>query len=370
MLGALTYLRRTIPGFAKIAEPLHELLRGKQQKLAWNDDAQLAFEKLKASVTSEPCLAFPNLAEKFILFCDGSSKAIGAMLAQKQESKLRPIGYFSRMLSRSERLWSIAEIESLSIVEGLLHWQSLLRYSEVLIFSDNRAARFILTADRQPSERRAKLVANFSGASIQHIEGSVMLWQISYLAQNVKVAVLIALIVNETVRKVRISRRSKKNTEPLPADPKLKDRFVWDLIDEVRNKNCKRVEGAVMANHTSSGASSDDGEGSKRDNYPEPQIDSVMHKDLLDAVLHDLKTQERIEDLQKKCSYTGPMLHLLTHGRFDNMGSPLPYKLRVLYEKEAKNFQVINRMMFTKDVSGTVEPVIYTGTISSEFGVP
>ena len=43
------------------------------------------------------------------------------------------------------------------------------------------------------------------------------------------------------------------------------------------------------------------------------------------------------------------MLHLLTHGRFDNMGSPLPYKLRVLYEKEAKNFQVINRMMFTKD---------------------
>ena len=88
-----------------------------------------------------------------------------------------------------------------------------------------------------------------------------------------------------------------------------------------------------MANHTSSGASSGDGEGSKQDNQPEPQIDSVMHKDLLDAVLHDLKTQERIEDLQKKCSYTGPMLHLLTHGRFDNMGSPLPHTSRVLYEK-------------------------------------
>ena len=156
----------------------------------------------------------------------------------------------------------------------------------MLIFSDNRAVRFILTADRQPSKQRARSVAKFSefsGASIQHIEGSVMLWQISYLAQNVKVAVLIALIVNETVRKVRISRRSKKNTEPLPADPKLKDRFVWDLIDEVRNKNCKRVEGAVMANHTSSGASSDEGIGSKQYNQPKPQIDSVMHKDLLDA---------------------------------------------------------------------------------------
>ena len=45
---------------------------------------------------------------------------MGAMLAQKGESKLMPIGYFSRMLSRFERLWSIAGIESLSIV-GLLH---------------------------------------------------------------------------------------------------------------------------------------------------------------------------------------------------------------------------------------------------------
>ena len=80
----------------------------------------------------------------------------------KKESKLRPIGYFVRMLSRSERLWSIAEIESLSIVEGLLHWHSVLRYSEVLIFLDKRAAWFILTADRQPSERKAKLVARFS----------------------------------------------------------------------------------------------------------------------------------------------------------------------------------------------------------------
>ena len=41
----------------------------------------------------------------------------------------------------------------------------------MLIFSNNMAARFKLTAGRQPSERRAKLVAKFSGASIQHIEG-------------------------------------------------------------------------------------------------------------------------------------------------------------------------------------------------------
>ena len=99
----------------------------------------------------------------------------------------------------------------------------------MLIFLDNRAARFILTAGRQPSEQWAKLVARFNefpGASIQNIEGK----------QNVKGDFLSCpecdsdssdsddcRVENETVRKVRISRRSKKNPEPLPADPKLKD---------------------------------------------------------------------------------------------------------------------------------------------------
>ena len=55
-----------------------------------------------------------------------------------------------------------------------------------------------------------------------------------------------------------------------------------------------------MANHISSGATSDGCESSKQDTQPEPQIDSAMHKHLLDAVLNDLKTEERIGDLQKK----------------------------------------------------------------------
>ena len=59
------------------------------------------------------------------------------------------------------------------------------------------------------------------------------------------------------------------------------------------NTHCEHVEGAVMANHTSSGGPSDEGEGSKQDTQPEPQIDSVMHKDLLDAVLPQKRGENR-----------------------------------------------------------------------------
>ena len=55
-----------------------------------------------------------------------------------------------------------------------------------------------------------------------------------------------------------------------------------------------------MANHISSGATSDGGESSKQDTQPERQTDIAMHIHLLDAVLHDLKTEEKIGDLQKK----------------------------------------------------------------------
>ena len=48
-----------------------------------------------------------------------------------------------------------------------------------------------------------------------------------------------------------------------------------------------------MANHISSGATSDGCESSKQDTQPEPQIDSVMHEDLLDAVLPQNRGENR-----------------------------------------------------------------------------
>ena len=105
--------------------------------------------------------------------------------------------------------------------------------------------------------------SQFSGASIQHIEGkrNVVADFLSHPECDSDSSNCSdsddCPFRNETVIRVRISR-SKRNLEPLPTDPKLEDRVVWDLIREVRDKKCKHVEGSVMANHTSSGASSDE----------------------------------------------------------------------------------------------------------------
>jgi len=59
-LGLANYYRRFIKDFAKIATPLHILVR-KEQKWKWKKEQEKAFGKLKAVFTTEPVLAIPNI---------------------------------------------------------------------------------------------------------------------------------------------------------------------------------------------------------------------------------------------------------------------------------------------------------------------
>jgi len=80
-LGLANYYRRFIQGFAKLAHPLHKLLR-KNVTFRWNNEQQEAFDALKHLFTSAPVLIFPNLGIPFVLETDSSNFAIGDILSQ------------------------------------------------------------------------------------------------------------------------------------------------------------------------------------------------------------------------------------------------------------------------------------------------
>ena len=155
----------------------------KGTKFKWEDSHELAFKTLKQAITSDPVLAFPNLKEKFLLFCDASNSCLGAMLAQEVDKTLKPLGYFSRKLNATEQLWVICDKELLSIILALKHWYGLLKHAEVIVYTDSLSAKYIASSDKQTSSRRAKLVANlalFDKVRIIHIPGDKIPWQISY----------------------------------------------------------------------------------------------------------------------------------------------------------------------------------------------
>ncbi|CAC5363258.1 unnamed protein product [Mytilus coruscus] len=78
-----------VKDFSKIAKPLFDLTK-KNQKFAWNKDAEAAFLGLKSRLISAPILGFPQAdGSEVILDTDASAYAIGAVLSQIQDGKER-----------------------------------------------------------------------------------------------------------------------------------------------------------------------------------------------------------------------------------------------------------------------------------------
>ena len=156
-IGFANYYRRFIPNFAKIAHPLHCLLK-KNTPFRWSKDAQSAFDFLKSAFTSAPILSFPDRSLQFLVETDASNFAIGAVLSQVSptDSKVHPVAYYSRSLTPPERNYAIYDKELLAIVSSLENWRHFLKGSSIpfKIYSDHRNLLF----QKKPQRMTERLV--------------------------------------------------------------------------------------------------------------------------------------------------------------------------------------------------------------------
>jgi len=77
-LGLANYYRRFIKDFAKIAAPLHVLVR-KEQKWKWEKEQEEVFGKLKEVFMTEPVLAIPDIDGEMRVEVDASDYATGGV---------------------------------------------------------------------------------------------------------------------------------------------------------------------------------------------------------------------------------------------------------------------------------------------------
>jgi hypothetical protein len=86
-LGLAGYYRRFVRNFSDIALPLTELTRNvTHQRLQWGARQQVAFIELKRALQSTPVLALPDPSLPFVVNCDASGYAVGAVLQQDRGS--------------------------------------------------------------------------------------------------------------------------------------------------------------------------------------------------------------------------------------------------------------------------------------------
>jgi len=119
-LGLAGYYRKFVHNFGSVATPLTALL--KKEGFSWTDAAAVAFDALKAAVTSAPILAMPDFAKDFVVECDASSHGFNAVLIQDAH----PIAFFSRLVAPRHRSLAAYERELIGLVHAIRHWRPYL----------------------------------------------------------------------------------------------------------------------------------------------------------------------------------------------------------------------------------------------------
>lgn len=91
-MGLTSYYRKFVKDFGKIVWPLTRFL--KKDNFLWDEQALLAFETLKTTLTTIPALAVPNFEKEFIVETDVFGKGLGVVLMQEGKR----IAYMSQTL--------------------------------------------------------------------------------------------------------------------------------------------------------------------------------------------------------------------------------------------------------------------------------
>ena len=164
-LGMINYYRKFIPNFAKVAQPLYQLLVT-TCTWHWNKEQQTAFDTLKKLMSLEPVLAFPDFTKPFIVSTDASKDAIGCILKQlDDEGQERVIQYGSRTLNAAQRRYNVTVKEGLAIKFATVLFRPYLHGNKVTVYRDPRPLTGLLKTDSLNSHL-SKWRTDFQGMDI------------------------------------------------------------------------------------------------------------------------------------------------------------------------------------------------------------
>ena len=149
-LGVAQFYARFIWDFSGVVSPLSDATKkhvhedlgnlSEEERAAMEQAAQ----RLQKLMLSAPTLALPDYSKEFVLVTDASDVGMGAMLAQEEgEGHLRPVAFWSRKLSPTERAYSATEREALAVVFFVEKFRHYLLGRRFLLQTDHAALKFI-----------------------------------------------------------------------------------------------------------------------------------------------------------------------------------------------------------------------------------
>jgi transposase InsO family protein len=157
------------PRRSHILSPLIDSAAGKKgkTKIIWTPAMDEAFAQVKQMISEEVFLTYPDWSMPFDIHTDASDKQLGAVISQNG----KPIAFFSRRLSKTQRNYTTTEKELLSIVECLKQFRSILFGYELHVYSDHKNLIYEATLSESQRVMRWRLLLEEYGPHIHHIAG-------------------------------------------------------------------------------------------------------------------------------------------------------------------------------------------------------
>ena len=132
-VGLVNYYKDMWPRRAHILKPLTDLCSPKTPFI-WSETHEEAFQNMKRLVAEDVMLRFPDHHKPFHIYTDASKYQVGVTILQDE----RPIAYYSKKMTPTQRRYPTIEQEMLAIVQVLKEYRNILLGAELIIHTDHK----------------------------------------------------------------------------------------------------------------------------------------------------------------------------------------------------------------------------------------
>ena len=156
VLGTFSWFRDYIPNMSKLALPL-VALTGKRipNRVPWGESQEDSFAALKRALcdAASKSLYIIDWTQPFNIYTDASDQSVAGCLSQTDAHEHeRPISFYSRKLSDSQKAWPIVEREAYAVLEALKRFKNWIWGYPIHVYCDHNPL-FYLTNNTPENPR-------------------------------------------------------------------------------------------------------------------------------------------------------------------------------------------------------------------------
>ncbi|KAL0209185.1 hypothetical protein P9112_011772 [Eukaryota sp. TZLM1-RC] len=169
-VGSVNFIREWLPRVSELIVPIIRLTKKdgnnpnvkpkpRAQRLQWTDMHDGLLQKIKQLIAKHMPLSLPPLENQILISCDAFDIALGGVIWEQIEQvedpgtplidrKCRPISFFSRLLTNSQKNWPTNQKELYAILLMLTHsgFENYLKGRKLVIFTDHQNLTYMFTA--------------------------------------------------------------------------------------------------------------------------------------------------------------------------------------------------------------------------------